>query len=67
VRRTFATPDGCDLLVENTKGQIVVEGWDRPETEVDAVRHEDWAELSRSAKVSESGQKLWEVGRIVEG
>jgi hypothetical protein len=43
--KTFATPEGCKLVVENVKGQIVVEGWDRPETEITAVRHQEWAEV----------------------
>ena len=43
--RTFDTPEGCDLLVESAKGKITVEGWDRPETEVTAVRHQEWSHV----------------------
>lgn len=37
IEKTFATPEGCDLVVENVKGEIKVEGWDRPDTEIVAV------------------------------
>jgi len=45
IKKTFATPEGCDLVVENIQGRIDVKGWDRPETEVVAVRHQEWAEV----------------------
>jgi hypothetical protein len=34
ITETFETPQGCDLVVENVRGAIVVEGWDKPTTEV---------------------------------
>jgi hypothetical protein len=43
--KSFATPEGCHLVVENAKGTIVVQGWDRLETEVVAVRHQEGAEV----------------------
>jgi hypothetical protein len=53
LNRTFATPAGCDLVVENVKGQIVVEGWDRPETEVNATYQE-----SAEIEISQDGNKV---------
>jgi hypothetical protein len=54
IERTFATPDKCRLVVENVKGKIVVEGWDRPETEVVALRHQEWAEV----EIVQDGNKV---------
>jgi hypothetical protein len=45
IKKTFATPEGCDLVLENVQGHIEVEGWDQPETEVVAMRHQEWAEV----------------------
>jgi len=45
VERTFSTPEGCDLTVKNVSGTVSVEGWERPETEVVATKHVDWAEV----------------------
>jgi hypothetical protein len=54
IEKTFSTPEGCDLVVENVKGQIVVEGWDRPETQVVAIRHQDYAEI----EITQDGKKV---------
>jgi hypothetical protein len=52
--KTFATPEGCHLVVENVKGKIVVQGWDQPQTEVVAVRHQEWAEV----EIAQDGDKV---------
>jgi DUF4097 and DUF4098 domain-containing protein YvlB len=52
--KTFSTPDGCDLVVKNVQGTISVEGWDRPETRVTAVRHQDWVEV----EISQDGRQV---------
>ena len=38
IEKTFETPEGCDLVVKNVRGEITVEGWDQPTTEVIAIR-----------------------------
>ena len=43
--KRFDTPEGCELLVESGKGKITVKGWDRPETEVTAVQHQEWSHV----------------------
>jgi hypothetical protein len=53
LKKTFATPDGCDLVVENVKGQILVEGWDRAETEVVAAYNE-----GADIEISQDGRKV---------
>jgi hypothetical protein len=54
IAETFSTPQGCQLTVENEKGEIVVQGWDRPETEVIAIRHQEWAEV----EITQDGDKV---------
>jgi hypothetical protein len=45
IEKTFETPEGCDLVVKNVRGEITVEGWDQPATEVVAVRRKGNAEI----------------------
>jgi hypothetical protein len=54
IEKTFATPEGCDLVVENVRGEISVEGWDRPETEVVAVHRKGQAEI----EITQDGRKV---------
>jgi DUF4097 and DUF4098 domain-containing protein YvlB len=54
VERTFSTPDGCDLTVENVRGKISVEGWDRSETAVVAIQHHGKAEI----EITQNGRKV---------
>jgi hypothetical protein len=54
IKKTFATPEGCDLVVENIQGRIDVKGWDRPETEVVAVRHQEWA----GVEIEQEGRRV---------
>jgi hypothetical protein len=54
IEKTFATPEGCDLVVENVRGEIIVEGWDRPETEVVAVQRKGKAEI----EITQDGRKV---------
>lgn len=63
IEKTFSTPDGCDLVVENVKGQIVVQGWDRPETQVVAMRHQDSAEV----EIAQDGNKVIARTRSEQG
>ncbi len=62
-RQVFATPEGCDLVVKNVRGSITVEGWDRPETEVLVVKHQEGAQVS----IQQEGRQItvktqWEEG-----
>ena len=45
IEKTFETPEGCDLVVKNVRGEIKVEGWDQPTTEVIAIRRKGKAEI----------------------
>ena len=54
IEKTFDTPEGCDLVVENVRGEIIVEGWDRPETEVVAIRRKGEAEI----EITQDGRKV---------
>ncbi len=45
IEKTFETPEGCDLVVKNVRGEITVEGWDQPMTEVVAIRRKGKAEI----------------------
>lgn len=49
VTKVFETPEGCDLVVRNTiEGRIAVTGWDKPQTQVTAVKHGDDIEIEIS-------------------
>jgi DUF4097 and DUF4098 domain-containing protein YvlB len=37
IEKTFETPDGCDLTVENVRGAITVLGWDQNTTQIVAT------------------------------
>ena len=54
IEKTFATPEGCDLVVKNVRGKILVQGWDRPETEVVAVHRKGKAEI----EITQDGRKV---------
>lgn len=54
IEKTFDTPEGCDLVVENVRGEIIVEGWDRPETEVIAIHRKGKAEI----EITQDGRKV---------
>jgi DUF4097 and DUF4098 domain-containing protein YvlB len=54
VEKTFSTPDGCDLIVENVRGEIAVEGWDRPETEVVAIQRHGKVEI----EITQQGRQV---------
>jgi DUF4097 and DUF4098 domain-containing protein YvlB len=45
IEKTFETPEGCDLVVKNVRGEITVEGWDQPTTEIVAIRRKGKAEI----------------------
>jgi hypothetical protein len=45
IRKTFDTPDGSHLVVENVQGPITVTGWDRPQIEVSATPRQDWVQV----------------------
>jgi hypothetical protein len=63
IEKSFATPDGCQLLIENVKGEIAVQGWDRPETRVIAVRHQDWVDV----EIVQDGNKVSARTRAAHG
>ena len=54
IEKAFETPQGCDLVVENVRGEITVEGWDHPKTEVIAVQRKGEAEI----EITQDGRKV---------
>ena len=54
IEKTFATPEGCDLIVENVRGEIIVEGWDQPSTQVVAVHRKGKADI----EITQEGRKV---------
>jgi hypothetical protein len=54
IEKTFAMPEGCDLVVENVRGEITVEGWDQPSTQVVAIRRKGKANI----EISQDGRKV---------
>ena len=54
IEKTFAMPEGCDLVVENVRGEITVEGWDQPNTQVVAIRRKGKADI----EISQEGRKV---------
>jgi DUF4097 and DUF4098 domain-containing protein YvlB len=53
--KVFDTPEGCDLVVKNIiEGKIEVTGWDKPQTQVTAVKHSDDIEI----EISQDGRKV---------
>jgi hypothetical protein len=45
IRKTFDTPEGSHLVVENVQGPITVTGWDQPQIEVSATPRQDWVQV----------------------
>jgi hypothetical protein len=54
IEKTFAMPEGCDLVVENVRGEITVEGWDQPSTQVVAIRRKGKADI----EITQDGRKV---------
>ncbi len=54
ITETFETPQGCDLVVENVRGVITVEGWDKPTTEVVAVTRQGEPEI----EITQEGRRV---------
>jgi DUF4097 and DUF4098 domain-containing protein YvlB len=55
VTETLYTPEGCDLVVENpVEGNVEVRGWDKPQTQVTAVKHSDDVEI----EVRQDGRRV---------
>jgi len=48
IRKTFDTPAGSHLVVDNIQGPITVVGWDRPQIEVSATPRQDWVKVELS-------------------
>lgn len=63
INELFDTPEGCDLVVENVEGKIEVMGWDKPQTQVTAVKHSDRPEI----EISQDGRKVIARTRLEEG
>jgi hypothetical protein len=45
IEKTFETPDGCDLTVENVRGAITVVGWDQNTTQIVATSQNGAADI----------------------
>lgn len=54
IERTFDTPDGCDLVVENVRGAIKVQGWDQDTTQVVATTRKGEADI----EISQNGRTV---------
>ncbi|MBN1937544.1 MAG: DUF4097 family beta strand repeat protein [Anaerolineae bacterium] len=54
INELFNTPEGCDLVVENVEGKIEITGWDKPQTQVIAVKHNERPEV----EISQDGRKV---------
>jgi hypothetical protein len=52
--KTFETPEGCDLVVENVRGAIAVEGWDQSTTQVVANVRDGDADV----EISQQGRSV---------
>lgn len=54
IERTFETPEGCDLVVENVRGAITVQGWDHNTTQVVATTRQGEADI----EISQDGRTV---------
>ncbi len=54
IERTFETPEGCDLVVENVRGAITVQGWDQGTTQVIAATRKGEADI----EISQDGRAV---------
>jgi hypothetical protein len=45
IEKTFETPEGCDLTVENVRGAITVLGWDQNTTQIVATKQNGSADV----------------------
>jgi hypothetical protein len=54
IEKTFSTPDGCQLIVENVRGEIAVEGWDQPSTRVIATKRKGQVDI----EITQEGRKV---------
>lgn len=54
IEKTFETPDGCDLVVENVRGAITVQGWDQTTTQVVATTRKGEADI----EISQDGRTV---------
>ena len=43
--QVFDTPGGCDLVVKNGEGKVEVTGWDKPQTQITALKQSDGVEI----------------------
>lgn len=65
IERTFETGDVAEVSISNVEGSIEIQGWDRPEVEIVAVKQGDDGQTT--VEMEADGSRVWARTRAAQG